>query len=77
MILNDVFYQFLFPGAQIFIYLELPGEEERYARKQLSAEEVEKTIEYTTNLLWFYGDENRFNWTYDEYMETVCSHEYI
>ena len=44
------------PGANIFIWLELPGEEKKREAKLASYLEVEDAIDYAKNIFWIYAN---------------------
>ncbi|KAL7648685.1 UNVERIFIED_CONTAM: hypothetical protein RMT77_000592 [Armadillidium vulgare] len=58
-------------GAKLFIHYEADAEKERYEAKKEAAQVVEDTVNYNAQLLWYYGDEKEFNWTFVEFNRTV------
>ena len=52
--------------------IETGAEEERRHDKIERAKQVQETIDYTTGLLWYYGDpHSQIKWTYEKYNKTV------
>ncbi|CAL4069767.1 unnamed protein product [Meganyctiphanes norvegica] len=56
-------------GAYAFVEIERPNEMMDFENKKAEAARVEETIDYISNLFWFYADKN---WTdFKQYNETI------
>ncbi len=59
-------------GCQLFITLELPAEQKRYAQKQKMGQNVEDAQNYLTTLFYWYAyDQDTYNYTKAQYEQSV------
>jgi hypothetical protein len=61
-----------FSGAYIFLLLELPNEENRHEEKKNRTVDVDESMDYLKSIFYHYAtNEERYNFTRDQYMEAV------
>ena len=65
-----------FPGAYIFIALELPSEKLEYETKLAKNVDVEDAVKYLKSMFWIYATSDRFNLTQDQYVAQVSKFFY-
>ena len=65
----------IFTGALVFIYLELPDEEEKKKLKLEKNIDVDNAVNYLKTIFWQYANnEKKYNYTRDEFRQTVSKH---